>query len=42
VVPLAYCPDYLLIKPWVLRFPTVPFFYSGFWQDVVIDPTPQR
>jgi ABC-type transport system substrate-binding protein/transcriptional regulator with XRE-family HTH domain len=42
IVPLVYLPDQFMIKPWVLRYPTVPFFYNGFWQDVVIDPTLQR
>jgi ABC-type oligopeptide transport system substrate-binding subunit/transcriptional regulator with XRE-family HTH domain len=42
VVPLVYVSDRFMIKPWVLRYPTVPFFYNGFWQDVVIDPTLQR
>lgn len=42
IVPLVYLPDRFMIKPWVLRYPTVPFFYNGFWQDVVIDHTLQR
>lgn len=42
IVPLVYLPDRFMIKPWVLRYPTVPFFYNGFWQDVVIDPALQR
>jgi ABC-type oligopeptide transport system substrate-binding subunit/transcriptional regulator with XRE-family HTH domain len=42
IVPLVYLSDRFMIKPWVLRYPTVPFFHNGFWQDVVIDPTLQR
>jgi oligopeptide transport system substrate-binding protein len=37
VVPLGYRQDYLLIKPWVSRYPISPFRLS-FWKDVVIEP----
>ena len=38
LVPLVYQPEHLMIKPWVTRFPTVPFFYPGFFKDVIIGP----
>jgi oligopeptide transport system substrate-binding protein len=38
LVPLVYQAEYLMLKPWVTRFPTVPFFYPGFLKDVVIGP----
>ena len=42
LVPLIYLADHLMIKPWVMSCPTVPLSYSGFWQEVVIDPERQR
>jgi ABC-type transport system substrate-binding protein len=37
LVPLLYHPDVLMLKPWVTKFPTVPFlYYAGSFKDVVI------
>ena len=38
LVPLLYQPEHLMLKPWVTRFPTVPFLYPGLLKDVVIGP----
>jgi oligopeptide transport system substrate-binding protein len=37
VVPLLYCRNSLLIKPWIRRFPMSPCGRC-FWKDVVIEP----
>lgn len=42
VVPLLYLADHLLIKPWVVSYPTLPFVHSNFWSDVVIDAARQQ
>ena len=38
LVPLVYQAEHLMLKPWVTKFPTVPFPYTGFLKDVVIGP----
>ena len=29
---------HLMLRPWVTRFPPIPFFYPGFLKDVIIGP----
>lgn len=36
VVPIAYEPEHLMLKPWVAHYPTIPVKYPGFWKDVMI------
>lgn len=38
VVPLAYEPEHLMLKPWIVHYPSVPVKYPGFWKDVVVGP----
>lgn len=38
VVPLAYQPEHLMLKPWITGFPTVPIASPGFWKDVTVGP----
>jgi ABC-type oligopeptide transport system substrate-binding subunit/transcriptional regulator with XRE-family HTH domain len=38
MVPLAYESEHLMLKPWVVHYPTIPVKYPGFWKDVVIGP----
>jgi ABC-type oligopeptide transport system substrate-binding subunit len=37
ILPLTYERDHLLVKPWVIRYPTAAIKRS-FWKDVVIEP----
>jgi ABC-type oligopeptide transport system substrate-binding subunit/transcriptional regulator with XRE-family HTH domain len=37
-VPLAYEPEHLMLKPWVVHYPSIPVKYPGFWKDVVVGP----
>lgn len=37
VIPLTYERLHLLVKPWVIRYPTSPIKYC-FWKDVIIEP----
>jgi len=36
VLPLYYGRNYLLLKPWVKRYPSSPV-QTGFWKDVVLE-----
>lgn len=38
IVPLAYEPEHLMLKPWVVHYPSIPVKYPGFWKDVVVGP----
>jgi oligopeptide transport system substrate-binding protein len=37
MVPLWYGRRHLLVKPWVVRFPTSPIIFC-FWEDVIVEP----
>ena len=37
IIPLAYPHFYVLVKPWVKRFPLV-WAVEGSWQDIIIEP----
>jgi ABC-type oligopeptide transport system substrate-binding subunit len=37
ILPLTYEREHLLIKPWVMRYPTAAS-KAVFWKDVVIEP----
>lgn len=37
-IPLAYEPEHLMLKPWIVRYPSIPVKYPGFWKDIVIGP----
>jgi ABC-type oligopeptide transport system substrate-binding subunit len=41
LVPVLYLREHLMVKPWVARFPTVPFLFPVLLKDVVIGPQEQ-